>query len=57
METKVVLNGNEYHIQEIFFDIFKMALKADATIEDSSIQVIFQYWLKDKMGIRCGGEL
>jgi hypothetical protein len=43
--------GNaEYHLRDLFFEIFKMGLASHESFKenDSSIQIQFEYWLKEK---------
>ncbi len=46
------INGKTAHISEVFKEAFKMGLTAKRELSENEIQVIFEYWLKEKFGIK-----
>lgn len=46
-EGIIKIGNKEYHIRNIFFEIFEMGKNSH---KDITIQTLFEYWIKEKMG-------
>jgi hypothetical protein len=46
----VKFENQEIHLRDLFFEIFKMGQLSHISFidNDTSIQVLFEYWLKEK---------
>ncbi len=47
----IVMGDKEVHIRDLFFEVWEMGKVSHESITLDNLQVVFDYWLKEKLGL------